>query len=185
MPLHRILLCAHFRDVFLIIIRWLINGSFRFIFVIASCSAMRAEIACIIDLRPAMDTCFHSGRFLSFCARSSLCDLTVSSALFSEPDQVSVQLVLVFFAAGQENHLVAFGAFPDQFAGLPDAVFVHVGERIVQDDDASAVGEEMVRGGQTESKGDGVLGAFRQEVISDGALVGGDVQVQPVRVRLF
>ena len=55
---------------------------------------------------------------------------------------------------------MTLGAFPNQFTGLRCAVCIHISERIVKDNHAAAIGEQMVKHGKTESKRNCFLGTF-------------------------
>ena len=63
---------------------------------------------------------------------------------------VTFQSAQIIFSAGEENDLVAGGTLFDQLARLCGTISIHIGERIVKDNHATTLREEVVEHSKTE-----------------------------------
>ena len=68
----------------------------------------------------------------------------------SKLNQIPLEKILIFLTAGQEDHLMFLCALFDQFTGLLHAIFIHIREGIIQNDDTTAIREKIA--GEFEQK---------------------------------
>ena len=61
--------------------------------------------------------------------------------LFLNINNFSAEHLFVILVAGEENNLMFFGTFFDKFAGFCGALRVHIGERVIENDNSAAIGE--------------------------------------------